>query len=88
VFFGLFGITNRASSLIGPNVCSAIIETSGNSRQPFIFLLIICVLASLVITFFVDVPKGRAMAVTFAIEERGLHSEVRVEQMVPQDGAK
>jgi MFS-type transporter involved in bile tolerance (Atg22 family) len=38
VFFGLFGITNRASSLIGPNVVSAIITHTGNSWMGFPFL--------------------------------------------------
>jgi hypothetical protein len=32
------GITNRASSLVGPNVCSAIIDNTGNSWNAFIFL--------------------------------------------------
>jgi hypothetical protein len=34
----LQGITNRASSLVGPNVCSAIIDNTGNSWNAFIFL--------------------------------------------------
>ena len=38
VFFGLFGITNRASSLIGPNVVAAIINKTGNSWMGFPFL--------------------------------------------------
>jgi MFS-type transporter involved in bile tolerance (Atg22 family) len=38
MFYGLFGITNRASSLIGPNVCAAIINTTGNQWSAFIFL--------------------------------------------------
>lgn len=80
VFFGLFGITNRASSLIGPNVCAAIIDSSGNEWHPFIFLFILCLLAALVITFFVNVDKGRAQAIAFSIEQRGLTGDVRAEQ--------
>lgn len=53
MFFGLFGITNRlslsirlrvwkliiqASSLIGPNICAAIIDNTGNQWNAFIFL--------------------------------------------------
>lgn len=38
MFYGLFGITNRASSLVGPNVCAAIINKTGNNWDAFIFL--------------------------------------------------
>ena len=38
MFYGLFGITNRASSLVGPNVCAAIISKTGNNWDAFIFL--------------------------------------------------
>ncbi|ORY20995.1 MFS general substrate transporter [Naematelia encephala] len=81
MFFGLFGITNRASSLIGPNVCSAIINRTGNSWDAFIFLFILCTCAALVIWVFVDMEKGRAQAVAFSIEQRGLSSDVRATQV-------
>ncbi|ORY22173.1 autophagy-related protein 22-like protein [Naematelia encephala] len=81
MFFGLFGITNRVSSLVGPNVCSAIINRTGNNWSAFIFLFVDCLLAATVIWFFVDVRKGRAQAIAFSIEERGLNGEVRVEQV-------
>ncbi|KAH8892866.1 hypothetical protein GQ53DRAFT_718477 [Thozetella sp. PMI_491] len=80
MFFGLFGITNRASSLVGPNVCAAIIARNNNNWEAFIFLFVICLCAALTIWFFVDMEKGRAMAVAFSIEERGLTSEVRTVQ--------
>jgi len=80
VFFGLFGITNRASSLIGPNVCAAIINQTGNSWDAFIFLFILCFLAALVIWIFVDQEKGRAQAIGFSIEQRGLTAEIRAAQ--------
>ncbi len=87
VFFGLFGITNRASSLIGPNVCSAIINRTGNSWDAFIFLFILCFAAALVITLFVDMDKGRAQAVQFSIDQRGLTAEVRAEQTIMAGGS-
>ncbi|KAF7307521.1 Autophagy-related protein [Mycena indigotica] len=66
MFFGLFGLSNRASSMIGPNVIQAIIDRSGNNWMGFPFLFSLCVLASLVIWFAVDVEKGRADAVSWA----------------------
>ncbi|RSH90427.1 hypothetical protein EHS25_001032 [Saitozyma podzolica] len=81
MFFGLFGITNRASSLVGPNVCSAIIDNTGNSWNAFIFLFCLCAAAALVIWFFVDMEKGRAQAIAFSIQQRGLSAEVRQEQV-------
>lgn len=39
-----------------------------------------CLAACFVIWFFVDVKKGRAQAIAFSIEERGLTAEVRPDQ--------
>ncbi|CAK5263510.1 unnamed protein product [Mycena citricolor] len=66
MFFGLFGLSNRASSMIGPNVIQAIIDSSGNNWMGFPFLFALCVCASLVIWFAVDVEKGRRDAVAWA----------------------
>jgi len=71
MFFGLFGLSNRASSMIGPNVIQAIIDNSGNNWKGFPFLFALCVSASLVIWFAVDVEKGRHDAVKWAVENRG-----------------
>ncbi|KLT41595.1 MFS general substrate transporter [Cutaneotrichosporon oleaginosum] len=79
MFFGLFGITNRASSLVGPYVCAAIVDTSGNQWNAFIFLFVLCSLAAIVIALFVDMERGRADAVAFAIEQRGATADVRAE---------
>ncbi len=51
MFFGLFGLSNRASSMIGPNVIQAIIDKSGNNWKGFPFLFALCTSASLVIWF-------------------------------------
>lgn len=74
MFFGLFGLSNRASSMIGPNVIQAIINKSGNNWDGFPFLFALCTVASLVIWFGVDVQKGRRAAVMWAAERRGLAS--------------
>ncbi|KAJ7872080.1 autophagy-related protein 22-like protein [Mycena leptocephala] len=66
MFFGLFGLSNRASSMIGPNVIQAIIDSSGNNWMGFPFLFALCTSASLVIWFAVDIPKGRSDAVAWA----------------------
>ncbi|KAI0249986.1 MFS general substrate transporter [Lactifluus subvellereus] len=71
MFFGLFGLSNRASSMIGPNVIQAIINKSGNNWDGFPFLFALCLSASLLIWFTVDVQKGRRAAVQWAAEQRG-----------------
>ena len=51
MFFGLFGLSNRASSMIGPNVIQAIIDDTGDNWKGFPFLFAMCAAASLVIWF-------------------------------------
>jgi len=70
MFFGLFGITNRASSIIGPNVVQAIINATNNNWTGFPFLFALCTAASIVI-WFVDVEKGRENARKYS-EDRKL----------------
>ncbi len=71
MFFGLFGLSNRASSMIGPNVIQAIIDKSKSNWMGFLFLFALCSVASLVIWCGVDVKKGRRDAVKWAAETRG-----------------
>ncbi|KZT05595.1 MFS general substrate transporter [Laetiporus sulphureus 93-53] len=70
MFFGLFGLSNRASSMIGPNVIQAIINNTQNNWKGFPFLFALCTAASLVIWFSVDVTKGRRDAVAWAERHR------------------
>ncbi|KAL0950300.1 hypothetical protein HGRIS_010277 [Hohenbuehelia grisea] len=72
MFFGLFGLSNRASSMIGPNVIQAIIDNTGNNWMGFPFLFALCASASIIIWFFVDIPKGRRDAVDWAESMRKL----------------
>ncbi|KAJ6018922.1 hypothetical protein N7522_000989 [Penicillium canescens] len=58
MFFALFGITNRASSIIGPNVIQAIINNTRNNWMGFPFLFAICAGAMITI-WFVNIEKGR-----------------------------
>ncbi|KAF9226805.1 MFS general substrate transporter [Gyrodon lividus] len=71
MFFGLFGLSNRVSSMIGPSVVQAIIDKTDNNWQGFPFLFAICTVASLVIWFGVDVTRGRRDAVRWAARQRG-----------------
>ena len=59
MFFGLFGLSNVVSSAIGPTVVQAIIGANNNNWLGFTFLFGLCLLAALVIWFFVDVKKGK-----------------------------
>ncbi|KAJ0426052.1 hypothetical protein BJY00DRAFT_272816 [Aspergillus carlsbadensis] len=77
MFFALFGITNRASSIIGPNVVQAIINNTQDNWMGFPFLFAICAAAMLAIAF-VDVEKGREDARRFVEVHRGLAARVRV----------
>lgn len=71
MFFGLFGLSNRASSIIGPNVIQEIINKSnGNNWMGFPFLFALAFVASLVIWFGVDVERGQSDAVAFALCRR------------------
>ncbi|TCD61408.1 hypothetical protein EIP91_008512 [Steccherinum ochraceum] len=70
MFFGLFGLSNRASSMIGPNVIQAIIDNTGDNWKGFPFLFALCVCASVTIWFAVDITKGRRDAVRWAEENR------------------
>jgi hypothetical protein len=45
------------------------------------------VAAALVITFGVDMEKGRAQAIAFSIEQRGVTAETRRAQLVALEGA-
>ncbi|KAF9244444.1 MFS general substrate transporter [Melanogaster broomeanus] len=71
MFFGLFGLSSHASSLIGSYVIQAIIDKTNNNWQGFPFLFAMCTSASLVIWFGVDVTKGRRDAVRWAMAQRG-----------------
>ncbi|OJJ85516.1 uncharacterized protein ASPGLDRAFT_45489 [Aspergillus glaucus CBS 516.65] len=65
MFFALFGITNRASSIIGPNVIQAIINNTQNNWMGFPFLFGICAAAMIIIAF-VDIDRGREDCRKFA----------------------
>jgi len=66
--------------MIGPNVIQAIIDSSGNNWKGFPFLFALCLAASLIIWFGVDVEKGRKDAIAWADSQRKNDSEVDVSE--------
>ncbi|KDQ15699.1 hypothetical protein BOTBODRAFT_285619 [Botryobasidium botryosum FD-172 SS1] len=70
MFYGLFGISNVASSIIGPNVIQAIIDKRNNNWEGFTFLFALNTVACIVIWFFVDVKKGAKDANAWAEDRK------------------
>ncbi|KAH9965405.1 autophagy-related protein 22-like protein [Russula dissimulans] len=86
MFFGLYGLTGRASSIVGPIVTQAIINKTDNNWHGFPFLFAICLAAILIICLAVDVPTGRRDAERWAVDKRGtaydVYSDGKVEARV------
>ena len=66
--------------MIGPNVIQAIIDRTGNNWKGFPFLFVLCLAATLIIWFGVDVPKGRRDAAAWAVSQRKKGSEASVSE--------
>ncbi|KAJ1982876.1 Autophagy protein 22 [Dimargaris xerosporica] len=64
-FFGLYEITDKGSSWIGPLVSAAISDATGELRYAFYFLLAMLVIPVFVL-WKIDVPRGKAMAQAYA----------------------
>ena len=64
--------------MIGPNVIQVIIDKSGDNWKGFPFLFALCVVASIIIWFGVDVTKGRRDALAWADSQREKDSRVDV----------
>lgn len=61
--------------MIGPNIIQSLIDRSGNNWMGFTFCFAICVAASAVIWFGVDVEKGREDARKWAEDMRNTQAE-------------
>ena len=57
-FFGLFGLSNRSASILGPNVIQVIVDKKGNNWKAFLVLFALSALGCLVAWFGINVPKG------------------------------
>lgn len=70
MFFGLLAFANTASSVMGPNVIQATIESTGDNWKGFPFLFALSTAAGFVIWFGVDVTKGKRDAMVWAASQR------------------
>ncbi|KAJ1991718.1 Autophagy protein 22 [Dimargaris cristalligena] len=68
-FFGLYEITDKGSSWIGPLVSGAISDLTGELRYAFYFLLAMLAIP-VVILYFVDVEKGKKEAIAFSKRQK------------------
>ncbi|KAJ1652674.1 Autophagy protein 22 [Dispira simplex] len=68
-FFGLYEITDKGSSWIGPLVSAAISDLTGELRHAFYFLLVMLVIPVFIL-FFIDVEKGKREAQAFAARQK------------------
>lgn len=68
LFFGLFGVINKASSWIGPAIIGAITQYTTNLWKGWPFVLALFVL-SIVIIWFIDVDKAKADIAKYLEEE-------------------
>lgn len=80
LFFSLFGIIGKTSSLIGPIICSAIIDgsSSGNSSTPFYFLMPLSLVSFVGLLFFVDVSQSKKEQELFLKNEQVAREQVQV----------
>lgn len=58
-FFGLYAITDKGSSWLGPLAVAAITDATHEIRHAFVFLLVLLTLPIPIIYFGVDVNQGR-----------------------------
>ncbi|GAA5801339.1 autophagy-related protein 22-like protein [Helicostylum pulchrum] len=68
LFFGLFGVVNKASSWIGPVVIAAITQSTSNIWHGWPFVLALFVLATIIILF-IDVDKAKLELIEYAKKE-------------------
>ncbi|KAJ1957656.1 Autophagy protein 22 [Dispira parvispora] len=68
-FFGLYEITDKGSSWIGPLVSAAISDLTGELRHAFYFLLAMLVIPVFIL-FFIDVEKGKQEAQAFSTRQK------------------
>ncbi|KAH9989260.1 autophagy-related protein 22-like protein, partial [Russula vinacea] len=83
-WYGLFSITDKSSSFIGPLVVGLVADLTGNIRYAFLFLVIM-LWAALPVLAGVDVERGRADARAWSSYRNEEH-EVEGDTVVNLDG--
>jgi hypothetical protein len=68
--------------MIGPNVIQAIIDKTNDNWKGFPFLFALCVSASIVIWFVVDVVQGRRDAVQWAEQTRAENGDKKEKELM------
>lgn len=68
MFFSLLGISSKGSAWIGPIVCSAIVDGTGNQWTAFAFVAALTLVPTVAI-FFISERKGRIEAVEYLARE-------------------
>lgn len=81
LFFGLFGIINKASSWIGPVVIGAITQYTDNLWKGWPFVLALFVL-SLVIIWFIDVDKAKIDIANYLAEQDVIDGHIDGNELV------
>ncbi|KAI0065158.1 MFS general substrate transporter [Artomyces pyxidatus] len=76
-WYGLFSITDKSSSFLGPLIVGVIADTTGNIRYAF-FFLVLMLWAALPVLWGVDVERGRADAQALAVGDARREDEGRV----------
>ena len=66
-FFGIYEITDKGSSWLGPLIVAAFYEGTGSLRHAFIYLFLGTTVPALLLHFFITEDKGIMMAQTYAL---------------------
>lgn len=74
-FFGLYAITDKGSSWLGPLAVAAITDATHEIRHAFVFLLVLLSLPIPIIYFGVDVNQGRLDAEKASQEQGQIDGE-------------
>jgi UMF1 family MFS transporter len=69
-FFGLYSITDKSSSFLGPLLVGIISDVTGNIRYAFFFLVFMVLLPIPLLLFFVNVDQGREDAHLYSMNRR------------------
>jgi len=74
-WYGLYSITDKSSSFIGPLVVGLIADATGNIRFAFFFLVFMLLIPIPVLTMKVDVDRGREDARVYVLQRQDMEGE-------------
>jgi len=86
-WFGLYSITDKSSSFLGPLIVGLISDATGNMRYAFFFLIGMMLAPLPILIWALDVPKGREDAEQYAQDtSHGLRQGKDEEERLVVDG--